>query len=32
MVATLANPIRMRIIARLAEGRDYVSHLAREIG
>ena len=32
MVAALANPIRLRIIARLAGGRDYVSHLAREIG
>ncbi|HET6212915.1 MAG TPA: winged helix-turn-helix domain-containing protein [Micromonosporaceae bacterium] len=32
MLAALANPIRLRIIARLARGRDYVSHLAREIG
>ena len=32
MVAALANPIRLRILARLAERRDYVSHLAREIG
>ena len=32
MLAALANPIRLRIVARLAEGRDYVSHLAREIG
>ena len=32
MLAALANPIRLRIIARLAGGRDYVSHLAREIG
>jgi ArsR family transcriptional regulator len=31
-LAALANPIRLRIIARLAGGRDYVSHLAREIG
>ena len=32
MLAALGNPIRLRIIARLAAGRDYVSHLAREIG
>jgi ArsR family transcriptional regulator len=32
MLAGLANPIRLRIVARLADGRDYVSHLAREIG
>ena len=32
MLAALANPIRLRIIAKLAGGRDYVSHLAREIG
>ncbi|MEV0997117.1 winged helix-turn-helix domain-containing protein [Nonomuraea sp. NPDC050202] len=32
MLAALANPLRLRIIARLAAGRDYVSHLAREIG
>ena len=32
MLAALANPIRLRIMARLAGGRDYVSHLAREIG
>jgi len=32
ILAALANPIRLRIIARLARGRDYVSHLAREIG
>src|SRR5215510_7560546 len=32
MLAALANPLRMRIVARLADGRDYVSHLAREIG
>ena len=32
MVAALANPIRLRILAQLAERRDYVSHLAREIG
>ena len=32
MLAALANPIRLRILAQLAEGRDYVSHLAREIG
>jgi ArsR family transcriptional regulator len=32
MLAALANPLRLRIVAKLAEGRDYVSHLAREIG
>jgi DNA-binding transcriptional ArsR family regulator len=32
MMAALANPIRLRIIATLAGGRDYVSHLARELG
>jgi DNA-binding transcriptional ArsR family regulator len=32
MMAALANPIRLRIVAELAGGRDYVSHLAREIG
>ena len=32
MMAALANPIRLRILAQLAGGRDYVSHLAREIG
>jgi ArsR family transcriptional regulator len=32
MLAALANPLRLRIIARLAAGGDYVSHLAREIG
>ena len=32
MLAALANPIRLRIMARLARDRDYVSHLAREIG
>jgi len=32
MLAALANPLRLRIIATLASGRDYVSHLAREIG
>ena len=32
MLAALANPLRLRIVARLARGRDYVSHLAREIG
>ena len=30
--AALANPIRLRVVATLANGRDYVSHLAREIG
>lgn len=32
MLAALANPLRLRIVAQLAAGRDYVSHLAREIG
>jgi DNA-binding transcriptional ArsR family regulator len=32
MLAALANPLRVRIVATLAGGRDYVSHLAREIG
>lgn len=32
MLAALANPLRLRVMARLANGRDYVSHLAREIG
>ena len=32
MLAALANPIRLRILATLAGGRDYVSHLARGIG
>jgi DNA-binding transcriptional ArsR family regulator len=32
MLAALANPLRLLIVARLARGRDYVSQLAREIG
>ena len=32
VLAALANPIRLRIVARLARGRQYVSQLAREIG
>jgi ArsR family transcriptional regulator len=32
VLAALANPIRVRILGTLAGGRDYVSHLAREIG
>src|SRR5687767_1226983 len=33
MLAALANPIRLRVMATLASGgRDYVSHLARVIG
>src|SRR5665648_121498 len=32
VLAALANPIRLRIVGTLAGGRDYVSHLAREIG
>lgn len=32
VLAALAHPIRIRIVATLAGGRDYVSHLARVIG
>ncbi len=32
IVAALANPHRLRIVAALAEGRNYVSQLARELG
>ena len=32
ILAALANPLRLRILATLAQGRDYVSHLARVIG
>jgi DNA-binding transcriptional ArsR family regulator len=32
ILAALANPLRLRIVANLAGGRDYVSHLAREMG
>lgn len=32
VLGALANPIRLRIVATLAGGRDYVSHLAREVG
>ena len=32
VLSALANPIRIRIIAELAGGRDYVSNLARVIG
>lgn len=32
ILAALAHPLRLRIVAKLAGGRDYVSHLAREIG
>src|SRR2546429_6635800 len=32
MLAALANPLRLRIIAKLAGRRDYVSQLARDIG
>ena len=32
ILAALANPLRLRIVAALASNRDYVSHLAREIG
>ncbi|GAA2104807.1 winged helix-turn-helix domain-containing protein [Streptomyces albiaxialis] len=32
VLAALGNPHRMRIVAALFEGRNYVSRLAREIG
>jgi ArsR family transcriptional regulator len=32
VLTALANPVRLRIVAALARGSDYVSHLAREIG
>jgi len=32
VLATLANPHRMRVIAALAEERNYVSRLARDLG
>ncbi|WP_405617038.1 ArsR/SmtB family transcription factor [Streptomyces sp. NBC_00076] len=32
ILATLANPHRMRILAALTGGQDYVSRLARELG
>ncbi len=32
VLASLANPHRLRVIAALADGRDYVSRLARELG
>ena len=32
IMAALSNPVRIRVLARLAGGRDYVSRLAREIG
>lgn len=32
LLAVLANPHRLRILAHLADGRDYVSRLARELG
>ena len=32
MLAALGSPVRLRIVAQLAGRRDYVSHLAREIG
>lgn len=31
VLATLSNPHRLRVIAALAEGRNYVSRLAREL-
>jgi DNA-binding transcriptional ArsR family regulator len=31
-LATLANPHRLRVLAALAGGRNYVSQLARELG
>jgi predicted transcriptional regulator len=32
VLATLASPHRMRVVAALAEERNYVSRLARELG
>ena len=32
VLAALANPLRLRIVATLMQGRDYVSNLARELG
>jgi DNA-binding transcriptional ArsR family regulator len=32
VLATLANPHRIRVLAHLAAGRNYVSRLARELG
>lgn len=32
MLAALSNPHRLRIVAALAGGRNYVSQLARELG
>jgi predicted transcriptional regulator len=32
MLGTLANPHRLRVVAALAEQRNYVSQLARELG
>ena len=32
LLAALANPLRLRIMAALAPGRNYVSQLARELG
>jgi predicted transcriptional regulator len=32
VLATLANPHRMRVVAALAEDRNYVSGLARDLG
>jgi predicted transcriptional regulator len=32
LLATLANPHRMRIVAALTQRRDYVSRLARQLG
>ncbi|MFI1282209.1 MULTISPECIES: ArsR/SmtB family transcription factor [unclassified Streptomyces] len=32
MLSALANPHRLRIVAALADGRNYVSQLARDMG
>jgi DNA-binding transcriptional ArsR family regulator len=32
ILATLANPHRLRVVAALAAGRNYVSQLARDLG
>ncbi len=32
ILSALANPVRLRILGTLAQGRDYVSNLARVVG
>ncbi len=31
-LAALANPVRLRVLAALTDGREYVSELARQLG